>query len=320
MPNVSVIIPTYNRAEFVRAAINSVLRQTFQSFEVIVVDNGSTDHTKDIVQEFTDSRIKYLRIGVNNGVSPARNLGILHSSGKYVAFLDDDDEWLPEKLQLQVSVMENSPPAVGGVYTGLYKVERSSGSLIEQIKPSKRGNLFDELCIENCIGTASTVLLRKECVTKAGLFDENIVVGEEYDLWIRISREFNFECIDKPLVNYSLHMNNATMNYMNSATIDYSDVISGFEAQNKKYGSWFASNSKAYSERFLSLGVLYCYTGNTTKGREAFLKAIKLYPIGIRHYYNLGLSLLGPKIFKKLKELTCWLSLRLRESRAFICY
>jgi glycosyltransferase involved in cell wall biosynthesis len=297
MPKISVIIPTYNRAEFVQSAIQSVLGQTFQDFEILVVDEisqalYSNDNTRDAVNSFGDRRVKYLRIE-RKGVSPARNLGITNSNGKYIAFLDDDDEWLPQKLKLQVDLLENSRSVIGGVYTGLVVVDRSTGLILRRVVPKKRGNLLDDLCIENCVGTASTVLLRRECLQKVGVFDEGIVFGEDYDLWIRISREFHFECIEEPLVRYSVHMNNSLSNHEKR--------ISGIEALIKKYGPWFASNRKYHSHRYLSLGVAYCYNGNLTKGREALIKAIKIYPYQPRHYFNFGLSLLGAESFKKIK-------------------
>jgi glycosyltransferase involved in cell wall biosynthesis len=302
-PTVSVIIPTFNRPEFLALAIRSVLRQTFQDFELIIVDNGSSEATKKTINEFMDERIRYLRIDVNNGVSRARNLAIEHAVGKYVAFLDDDDEWMPDKLARQVQLMERTPGDVGGVYTGCYKIDRSSGAIVQRITPSKRGYLFDELCAVNCIGTASTVLLRRECAMKVGLFDEDMLFGEEYDFWIRVSRQYHFECIGEPLVKYFMHANNASL--------DYEVVKQGFEAQEKKYGSWFARNRKANGERYLSLGVLFCFSGDMKKGRKALLQAIRLNPFEVKNFYNLGLSWLGHKNFKKFKDF----SYRLRSRR-----
>jgi glycosyltransferase involved in cell wall biosynthesis len=210
MPAVSVIIPTFNRSEFLRSAIATVLGQTFEDFELLVIDNGSTDNTRQVVTSIDDKRIKYLRIAVNDGVSPARNLGINNSDGKYVAFLDDDDEWLSRKLERQVSILENRPSKVGGVYTGCIVIDRTTGRTVREIMPQKRGDLFNDLCITNYVGTASTVLLSRECLNKVGLFDENLRYAEEYDLWIRVARQFHFECIQEPLVRYSFHTNSAT--------------------------------------------------------------------------------------------------------------
>jgi len=209
MPAVSTIIPTYNRAEFLRMAITSVLNQTFQDFEIIVVDDASEDHTHEIIDNFGDRRIKYIRHEVNKGVTAARNTGVLSSSGNYIAFLDDDDEWLPRKLQMQVVLLEDSSSTVGGVYTSHVKIDRATGKILDRVVAQKRGNIGNDLLKDYClIGTASTILLRKQCFDRVGLFDESIEFGEEYELLIRVAKEFDFECIQECLVKYYVHGTN----------------------------------------------------------------------------------------------------------------
>lgn len=295
MPKVSVIIPTYNRAEFLRSAIRSVLDQSVQDFEIVIVDDGSKDNTEEIVRSFNDKRIKYIHHETNKGAAGSRNTGLMHSNGEYIAFLDDDDEWLPEKLKMGVDLLENSPPKIGGVYSGFFKVDRTNGRVLVQITPTKRGDIFHDMFIENWVGTSSIVLLRKGCFEKVGLFDEGIVFGEDYDMWIRISKEFHFEYIKTPLVRYYIHGNRLSTNL--------GMQIRGYETVSKKYEQFFVLNKKSYSRRYLVLGVFYCYHKDIKKGREAFLKAIRLYPFDIRCYYNLGLSLLGADNFRKLKEI-----------------
>src|SRR5688572_16958601 len=125
MANVSVIIPTHNRAQSVVTAIASVVRQTFQDLEIIVVDDASNDDTAEVLAQFRDKRIKVIRHQTNRGGAAARNTGIRHSTFDYIAFLDDDDEWLPEKLAKQMAALLTSPPEVGCVYTGYFVVEKS---------------------------------------------------------------------------------------------------------------------------------------------------------------------------------------------------
>lgn len=294
MPKVSVIIPTYNRAEFLRSAIRSVLNQTFQDFEIIVVDDASKDKTQEVVSSFSDRRIEYIRHEINKGGSAARNTGIRMSEAEYIAFLDDDDEWLPEKLHMQVELMESSPPMVGCIYTGFSFVDRNNERVLAQRIPSKRGYLFNELANGNCIGTSSTPLLRKECFEKVGLFDERLSSNQDYDMWIQISKEYQFECIEKVLVTYRVHENKVSNNQ--------GAIMNGLEIMLQKHDELFKSNRKVHSNYYLNFGVLSCYNGNCSKGREAFLNAIRLYPFEIRHYFNLGLSLLGTDAFKKLKR------------------
>jgi len=296
MSEISVVIPTYNRREFLPLAIRSVLNQTFQDFEIIVVDDGSLDYSaKEIVGEFRDPRIRYIRHEVNKGLSAARNTGIKVSKGRYIAFLDDDDEWLPEKLELQLDLFKKSSSDVGVVYTGCLKVDRSSGKVIQHMIPTKRGNILKDLLLRDCvIAGGSTALVRKECFNKVGLFDENLLAWEAYDMWIRISQVFLFEYIDLPLVKYYHHRNKMSTNF--------NLLIKGIELMFKKHDRLFYQSKKGFSYHYLRLGVIYCLSGDVKRGRYAFIKAIKLYPFGVRHYFNLVLSLLGAGNFKKVKE------------------
>src|SRR5262245_45342203 len=135
MSRVSVIIPTHNRADFLRGALSSVLNQTYQNFEIIVVNDASTDDTAKVVAAFEDERIRFIRHDTNKGGSAARNTGILASKCDYIAFLDDDDEWLPDKLRKQMEILLASPPEVAGVYTGCLDVDKTSGKVIRQRIP-----------------------------------------------------------------------------------------------------------------------------------------------------------------------------------------
>ena len=150
MSQVSVIIPTHNRARFLREAISSVLNQTFQDFEILVVDDASDDNTREVVAGFEDIRIKYFRHDTNRGGSAARNTGIRNSMCSYIAFLDDDDEWFPEKLGKQMELLLASDPKVGAVYTGYLDVDKATGQVIGEQLPSRRGNLPTSLSRELC--------------------------------------------------------------------------------------------------------------------------------------------------------------------------
>ena len=314
MPKVSVIIPTYNRAEFLRSTITSVLNQTFQDFEIIVIDDASQDHTREVVNSLNDERIRYIRHERNKGVAAARNTGIVNAKSDYIAFLDDDDEWFPEKLQKQFNLLESCPPTIGVVYTGSLRIEESSKKILSKIFPKKRGDIFDEILTTNRAADTSTIFLRKQCFEKVGLFDEDLHFGEDYDMWLRISKEFHFEYINEPLINKYLLCNGQP-----SLTHNYESVIRNIEMLLKKHAPLLASNNKGHSGRYRELGEIYCCTGDIRKGREAFIKAIKLYPLEIKHYYSLFLSLLGAKNFKQFKEFKDRTILRLRENFGFIC-
>lgn len=295
MPKVSIIIPTYNRAESLRSAITSVLNQSFQDFEIIIVDDASKDNTGEVVDAFKDTRIKYIRHEVNKKEAGSRNTGLRNSIGDYIAFLDDDDEWLPDKLRLQVDLLDHSAPTVGVVYTGCFQIERESGKTLIQMTPVKKGYIFKDMIQQNRMLGPSTMLLRKECFEKVGAFDENIDFGTDYDMWLRISKHFHFDYVKDPLVRYYVHNERLSS--------DTKLMIKGAETMIQKHGRLFASDKKSYSRRYLKLGVYYCYAGNLKKGRQAFWMGIKLYPLETRHYFNLCLTLLGGQNFKTLKAI-----------------
>jgi len=193
MPKVSVIIPTHNRAEFLRSAVMSVLNQTFQDFEIVIIDDASKDHTQEVIAHFNDVRIKAIHNQFSKGDAGARNIGIINSTGEYIALLDDDDEWLPEKLKIQTCLLDSSPPEVGGVCTYSFIIEKVSGRVSSVFNPAT-----DDLVKENFIRTSS-ILLKKECFEHCGLFDESMPTSSDYDMWIRISKSFSFKFIKNAL-------------------------------------------------------------------------------------------------------------------------
>ncbi len=201
-PTVSVILPTYNRAAMLAEAIASVRAQTFADWELIVVDDGSTDETEATVRALTreEPRLRYLR-QPQGGVSKARNAGIKATQGRYVAFLDDDDMYLPEKLALQVAHLTQRP-GVGFVYGQNEWVTREGKSL--GVHPQQPAGNLREL-FEHCAVTLQTVLCRRGLLTQAGGFDESLSIGEDYDLWLRLARLTKFEFMPRVLVRYRVH-------------------------------------------------------------------------------------------------------------------
>lgn len=292
MPNVSVIIPTHNRAEYLKAAIASVLNQTFQDFEILIVDDGSSDTTPDVVKSFDDDRIQYVRHPKSRGGAAARNTGIAHSSGEYVAFLDDDDEWYPYKLARQMEVMRRSEPEVAAVYSGYFVVERATGKIRGRMTPKLRGDLSSELLASNPIGGTSCVLVRRDCLEKVGCFDERLPSFQDYDLWIRISRQFRFDYVEEPLLNYYVHPNKVWTNL--------DALTQGLEVMLKKYGSSMAFR-RTSSPYYLFCGIKFCETNQIGKGRQALRRAIGLYPYATKPYFYLLLALLGSKTMARLR-------------------
>ena len=298
MPKVSIVIPTYNRAWLLRKAILSVLNQTYQDFEIIVVDDASTDNTIDAINALNSKKIKYIRHDVNKGEAGARNTGILNTNGQYIAFLDDDDEWLPKKLELQVNKFENSPQKVGLIYTGSISYYYKENKLIRKTQniPLHKGEMYHILMKRNIIGPPSCVLIRRKCMEKIGLFDSAIAYGLDYDYWIRISKHFDFKYLSEPLVKYRVHENRLSNNIELRAQ--------GARDLAKKYGKKTIANNY-WRSIYLPLGIERCNKGEMIKGIKAMLESIRHYPTRKISYFYLGISLLGFSNFKRamvLKE------------------
>lgn len=206
---VSVIIPTFNRAELLGKAVGSVLAQTYTDFELFVVDDGSTDRTADVVGAFNDARIVFLR-QENRGRSAARNRAIALSRGRYVAFLDSDDEYLDHKLSCQVAYMDTHPE-VGMVYTSAHCIDEG-GNLLERhaYTASVEGNIYKDVAFFQPVTiTLPTVMVRREILQLVGLFDEAMERFEDTDLWRRIAKRFLVGVIKEPTCKLRTHADNA---------------------------------------------------------------------------------------------------------------
>jgi glycosyltransferase involved in cell wall biosynthesis len=298
MAKVDVIIPTYNRSEFLQSAISSVLNQTFEELALIVVDDASKDNTQFVVNSFKDKRIEYIQHPVNRGEAVARNTGVSTARAEFVAFLDDDDEWLPEKLRFAFDLLKNSPAKVGGVYTGYFMVEQLTGLTRSCKRPERRGDIYLDMARGNVIGTPSAVLLRRECFEKVGVFDQSIPWMLDYDMWIRIAKEFHFECIKEPLIKYHVHKNQIS----NNASIR----AKGLEAILSKHRDFFSLDQTTHSRFYYDLGLAYGESKQFGKAWKAVLKATELNPFGAGTYFKLlklvGLSLSGPNNYMRLRR------------------
>ena len=200
MPTLSVIIPTYNRAQLVTRAIESILAQTEADWDLLVVDGGSTDGTQAMVQEYVrkDRRIHLVK-GSVNGPAHSRNTGIRLAEGAYIAFLDDDDAWLPEKLATQVRFME-AHPEVGLSYTYAAGRTLSNGTPDPQSVYGRpiRDAIEDLLNWPNFIST-SAVMIRRECLKEAGGFDTRYELCEDFDLWLRLAQRWPIAALEEVL-------------------------------------------------------------------------------------------------------------------------
>jgi glycosyltransferase involved in cell wall biosynthesis len=193
---VSVIIPTFNRADFLAEAIDSVLAQTAKDFELIVVDDGSTDRTRGLIANY-ENRVRYF-FQPNAGAAAARNLGIRRAAGELIAFLDSDDLWLPSKLSRQIEWMA-AHPEIKLCYTDEIWIRR--GVRVNQKKiHAKSGGWIYPLCLPRCIISPSSALMRRELFEAVGLFDQQLPVCEDYDFWLRVASRFEVGFLSAPLI------------------------------------------------------------------------------------------------------------------------
>jgi glycosyltransferase involved in cell wall biosynthesis len=311
---VSVIIPAFNAEKYISETIDSVLNQSFRSFEIIVVDDGSTDRTADIVRQF-GNHVKYIR-QENSGPSKARNTGIRHASGEYIAFLDADDLWTERKLELQVGFLE-SHSDVGMVFADMmvFNEER----LLKESSLRTKGNHFYETLVAerdgfhdpflrliktNFIPTGS-VVLRKSCLEKVGLFDETLSSAEDRDMWMRISILCKIGFVPQVLMRRRVHNQNISKDL-------FKDVRSTIFVM-KKLLLQFPEFTKAYRRSFdESLAELYFGEGYGLFSRGDLKKARSSFWNSLRHrwfaktgFYTIACYLPMPVIslIRKLKHL-----------------
>ena len=267
-PTVSVVIPTYNRGPFLSAAIDSVLRQSFDDLELVIVDDGSQDDTARIVAGWRDPRLRYLAHTRNRGDGAARNSGIEASTGTYVAFLDDDDEWLETKLERQVAVME-AAPGTALVHTGRVDIAGDTGEILRiHDHPGVTGDAWSAVIERNCV-TTSSVLVRRDCFATVGLFDESIPATSDYDMWIRLARKHRFAYIDRPLIKYRVHGVRISTSW--------ALVVRGRRALFAKYEDEFSKPTRYNAVRHLEFGTVCCLSGDVAAGRALYAKATRLH-------------------------------------------
>jgi len=283
MKKVSIIIPTYNAASFIEQAIDSVLAQTYKDFEIVIIDDGSTDNTKEVLQKYAD-KIRYI-MQPNKGVAIARNTGIHNSESEYIAFLDSDDEWLPEKLELQMSIVEKNND-IGLVHTNDIQVSEG-GQVLSIDTPNIKylfGKISKYLLLRKASIKTSTVLLRRKCLEKVGLFDPYLsrLGVEDRDLWIRFTKYYNAFYIDKPLVKYLVRSNSMSHNQKKMVEGRYY-VIDKYFPEKKGLN---IQRRRMLSAIHFEVADGLSWRGNPRQSLKQYWKALQFYPFNIIIYIN----------------------------------
>src|SRR3989338_6857241 len=275
LPLVSVILPTYNCAAFLPHSIGSILAQTYNSYEIIVVDDGSTDNTKEVLYPFMQ-RIKYILLEQNKGLPTARNIGILSAHGKYIAFIDADDLWLPEKLQTDIEYFETHPE-VSMVYSKHLNIDQN-GRMLDEASQKRlpSGNVFAQLFSEQNFINTSSVIVQKEVFKTTGLFDEQLFNCQDWDMWLRITFYFKVGGINTPLLKYRHNPHSLSKNRNN--VLKYQKIVI-----DKTYNSFKDKgkgiSNKLYKRRLSShyakVGRHFLRMGNKALALENFYSSLK---------------------------------------------
>ncbi len=216
MPLISVIIPAYNAEKTIRETIESVLKQTFQDFEIIVINDGSEDATLEIANSIKDSRLKVFSYP-NAKQAASRNRGISHSTGEFLAFLDADDLWTPEKLEAQLKALQDNPQAAVA-YSWSNCIDEKGNFLRKASQSTTSGDVYAKLLLCDFLDNGSNPLVRRDALEEVGGFDESLPPAEDWDMWIRLAARYHFVAVPYPHILYRQSPNSASANLLRMAS------------------------------------------------------------------------------------------------------
>ncbi len=286
-PSVSIIVTCYNYGQYVADCLRSVQRQTFGDFEVIIIDDGSTDNSEQQIQPFLkDDRFRYIKQD-NSGQANAKNRGIRESRAGLVAFLDADDLWVEKKLELQIPLFADHPQT-GVVFSRVDLIDAEGNPLMRE-KPGKylkprRGRVSQYLVYDNFI-PFSSVIVRKTCFEQLGCFDEMFSMGIDWDLWLRFSTMYSFDYYDEPLIKYRVgHRGQMSKNLLERFTCA-DKIIDKFSKKFPNVAPEIILKDAAYYS--------YCLRGYALRKNglrqslKFYLRAIVLFPCRLSAYLEL---------------------------------
>lgn len=278
-PLISVVIPTYKRSDTLWKAINSVINQEYTNWELFVVDDNDKNtmfrkRNEKLMKRYSDDpRINYLKHRRNKGGSAARNTGIKKSSGKYIALLDDDDYWLPEKLSLQQKKIKKLSKEWGGVYTQKI-IEKEND--FKEVLYKKRGDLTEEILLMEAFISTSSLLLKDTVFKNIGYFDENFQRHQDYEFLLRFFRQYKLDVLEEPLV-----VQGGLPTQLKASTIEKAKIryFKKFEEDIKRLS--LKTQKKIYSRHYFILSIFYLREYNMVDGFRNFIKSVKNNPFFI---------------------------------------
>lgn len=275
MPLISVIIPAYNAEKTIQETIESVLKQTFSDFELILINDGSCDSTLDIVESIQAPRLKVLSYTNSGSVAVSRNRGLSHASGEFIAFLDADDLWTPDKLEAQLSALQQNPQAAVA-YSWVDRIDESGKFLRHGRRVNLTGDVYAELLLGNFLQNGSNPLIRKQALCEVGGFDESLLNAEDQDLYLRLAARYHFVAVPSTQILYRISSKSKSANVSRLEGQALKVIERGFEQ---------APESLQHLKKH-SLTNLYIYLTRKalegSPGREKGLKAARFF----WHYFK----------------------------------
>jgi len=316
-PLVSVIVPTYNCGQYLSRALTSVLEQSDVSFEIVLIDSSTDDSCASIVKH-ADSRVHYM-FQEPRGVSAARNLGIQHAQGEFIAFQDADDEWLPGKLSLQVSAFQRFPDA-GLVFTDTmmfrdgevvqhsmsrYKLKAWCQTHGSEVPGWYYGNLYAQLLIDDCMNTSS-VMVRRKVLEQSGTFDEQFRIGEDYDLWLRIARNHPMVYLDRVCCKYRVREDGLSGAH-DARGVRWLDAHLAVREKHCR-ANWIPAEhvdllNDVLGKRYWELGWSHFGCNRFQEARKCFGKILRIYPLRLRIWLYWWSSFLPIPVIESIREL-----------------
>lgn len=298
---ISVIIPTYNCDKYICEALDSVLHQTYLDYEIIVIDDGSTDTTRPIIDNRYHT-VRYYHVE-NNGVAAARNLGILMAQGELIAFLDADDKWLPEKLEKQAAMFE-ADETVGMIFTenSFFNENGITTNKVNKRERLMRGDIVRNIFLNSYVATP-TVMVRKSVFDAVGMFEEGLVVAEDDNMWMRIGMRYGVKLLDESMVLCRITEGSLSRKSHNI----YMGVKASIEIIKNKHPDLYSrlgtsTIRRKYSDLFFSEGYNYFSQGMQKEARSNFIKSYINYPFKFKTLLYIISTYFPQWIIVKIKD------------------
>ncbi len=277
MPKISVVIPTYNAIDYLPEAIGSVLNQSFADFELIIVDDGSTDNTAQWVSQLQDDRINLI-YQVHQGKSVARNAGVKAAKADYIAFLDADDIWEAAKLEQQFNYLQANPN-IGVVYTWTAIADQDGIPTGHLVASTLEGDVWEELIKKNILACGSTPMIRASCFETVGLFNRHLPYAQDWDMWLRLAAKYRFGVIPLPCVRYRRHAENSSKNWRKMEIFSSQVIEQALAKLPKRHKAAEASiRATAYNNLYLYLGWINFNAKDYNNAYALLRKAHRLAP------------------------------------------